>query len=72
MYYIVPPQVFISQRLIAHMLHKHMPSSIPVDLWEKQRLQDAYKARLACELAYKSTSPCRYIRASVWTGDGWA
>lgn len=72
MYYIVPPQVFISQRLIAHMLHKHMPSSIPVDLWEKQRIQEAYKVRLACELAYKSTSPCRYIRASVWTGDGWA
>ena len=72
MHYIVPSQVFISQRLIAHMLHKHMPSSVPADLWEKQRLQDAYKARLACELAYKSTSPCRYIRASVWTGDGWA
>ena len=72
MYYIIPPQVFISQRLIAHMLHKHMPSSIPVDLWEKQRIQEAYKARLACALAYKSTSSCRYIRASVWTGDGWA
>nr|DAG35537.1 MAG TPA: hypothetical protein [Caudoviricetes sp.] len=53
-------------------MRKHVPSCIPADLWEKQRLQDAYKARLACELAYKSTSPCRYIRASVWTGDGWA
>lgn len=45
MHYIVPPQVFISQRLIAHMLHKHMPSSVPVDLWEKQRIQEAYKVR---------------------------
>lgn len=71
MYYIVPPQVFISQRLIAHMLHKHMPCSIPVDLWEKQRIQEAYKARLACQLLYKSTSTCQYIRASVWTGDSW-
>ncbi len=72
MYYIAPPQVFISQRLIAHMLHKHMPSSIPVDLWEKQRIQEAYKVRLACRLLYKSTSTCQYIRASVWTGDSWA
>lgn len=40
MHYIAPPQVFILQRLIAHMLHKHMPSSVPVDLWEKQRIQE--------------------------------
>lgn len=72
MYYIVPPQAFVPRRLTNHLLRKHVPSCIPVDLWEKQRLQDAYKARLACELAYKSTSPCQYIRASVWTGDSWA
>lgn len=62
MYYIVPPQAFVSRRLTNHLLRKHVPSCILVDLWEKQRLQDAYK----------STSPCRYIRASVWTGDSWA
>ena len=43
MYYIVPPQAFVPRRLTNHLLRKHVPSCIPVDLWEKQRLQE-YKS----------------------------
>lgn len=56
MYPYVPIQLFISQRLITHVLHKHILESISVNTWEIQRVREVYKVRLTCTLLYKSKS----------------
>lgn len=72
MYQAVDPQVFISQRLIAHASSKTSPNPIPVDLWERQRICEAFKICHACERVCKSARNWRSIRVIAWTGDSWA